>query len=73
MKTTKWFKTGEPVPKDAVYIKTENKVVGREFNDDPMGGSHSNVHEEFHLYEIQLEDNDPKHGPFSDIWSPRND
>lgn len=72
MKTTRWFKTGEPVPKNAIYIKTENKVVGYEEAPHALLDDYP-IYEEVHLYEIQLEDNEPKHGPHSDIWHPGNE
>lgn len=54
MKKLEWFKTDVEVPDNAVYIKTENKIVRYEEDYDPMGGVTIPIYEEFHLYEIQV-------------------
>lgn len=56
MKVLKWFKTGERVPMDASYIKTESRATEQSWNEE---GTCFCVSKDFHLYEVK----EPKESP----------
>ena len=52
MKTTKWYRTGEPLPDSATYLQTKNRVTG---SHEEFDGTCIDDYAEFHLYEIPVD------------------